>query len=86
MIFQTNPGPGWSKGDDLADPRKLPRAQARRRFPSVRCRAIGAKYKGLFLNGDNVVLSYTVGTAGVLEMPSSQKPARRHSSPAPSMS
>ena len=24
IYFQTNPGPGWSKGDDLEDPRKLP--------------------------------------------------------------
>ncbi len=24
IYFQTNPGPGWSKGDDLKDPRKLP--------------------------------------------------------------
>jgi len=24
IYFQTNPGPGWSKGDNLDDPRKLP--------------------------------------------------------------
>jgi hypothetical protein len=28
-----------------------------------------AKYRGLYLHGDNVILTYTVGTAGVMEMP-----------------
>ncbi|HEX8311047.1 MAG TPA: DUF6797 domain-containing protein [Chthoniobacteraceae bacterium] len=73
MIFQTNPGPGWSKGDDLADPRKLPVGTGAAKVPFGPLPSDWAKYKGLFLSGDNVVLTYTVGSAGVLEMPSSTK-------------
>ena len=32
-------------------------------------RALGALYKGLYVHGDKVVLSYTVGDMDVLEMP-----------------
>ncbi|MBI2807422.1 MAG: hypothetical protein HYX68_20765 [Planctomycetes bacterium] len=70
MLFATKPGPGWanpraanrapgvSRGWD--DPRKgkegpLPRDWVR--------------YKGLYVHGDKVVLSYTVGDMDVLEMP-----------------
>jgi hypothetical protein len=73
MVFQVNPGPGWSKGDDLNDPRKLPTGPGAAKVPFGPLPSDWAKYKGLFLNGDKVVLSYTVGSAGVLEMPSSQK-------------
>ena len=62
-VFSTRAGtPGWGKGAELADPRPgnarfgpLPREWA--------------KYKGLYTNGDKVVVSYTVGEAGVLETP-----------------
>ncbi len=59
-VFATTPGPGWAKGNDWADPRPdklgpLP--------------ADWAKYKGLYVNGDRVILSYTVGGTQVLESP-----------------
>ena len=59
-IFGTKPGPGWAKGDDLKDPRSEPYGP----LP-----ADWAKYKGLYRSGENVVFSYTVGDASVLEMP-----------------
>ncbi len=58
--FSTKPGPGWSSTTDFSDPRPsyggpLPRALAR--------------YRGLYLNGDNVVLSYTIAGRDILELP-----------------
>jgi len=58
--FGTKPGPGWAKGDSFADPR----ANAQGPLP-----ADWAKWKGLYLDGQTVVLSYTVGGAAVLESP-----------------
>ncbi len=62
--FATPAGPGWAKGDDFTDPRQggfgnLPKDWAH--------------YKGLYTNGDNVILSYTVGGADVLELPEAVK-------------
>ena len=48
----TRPGPGWAKGDDLKDPR------SERRGPLPKD---WAQYHGLYVNGDKVVLSYSVG-------------------------
>jgi hypothetical protein len=64
MLFSTKPGPGWAKNGKWDDPREgkegpLPRDWVR--------------YKGLYLHGDKVVLSYTVGDMNVLEMPSSMQ-------------
>lgn len=64
--FSTKPAPGWGKYTakfDHSDPRTggsgpLPRDWA--------------QYKGLYLNGNKVVFSYTVGDVAVLEMPSVQ--------------
>ena len=56
----TKVGPGWARGDDFKDPRP----DARGPLP-----ADWARYKGLYLDGDKVVLSYTVGGCPVLEMP-----------------
>src|SRR4051812_35845445 len=65
--FQTGVGPGWGKpgqkwasSQDYEDPRPdklgpLP--------------ADWTKFKGLYINGDHVVLSYTVADAKVLDMP-----------------
>ncbi len=69
MVFQTNPGPGWSKGTDFADPRKLPTGPGAAKVPFGPLPKEWAKYKGLYLSGDNVVLAYTVGGAMVMEMP-----------------
>ena len=33
LFFQTNPGPTWSKGDDLNDPRKLPSGPGSAKVP-----------------------------------------------------
>lgn len=60
QFFGTKAAPGWSKGDSFADPRSEPFGP----LPSE-----WAKWKGLYLNGDKVVLSYTVGGSAVLELP-----------------
>jgi len=59
-VFGTKPGPGWAQAGSYADPR--PNKQGP--LP-----ATWAKYRGLYLNGRKVVLSYTVGSVGVLESP-----------------
>ena len=58
--FATEAGPGWAKADSFTDPRSeklgpLPREHA--------------KYKGLYLHGQRVVLSYTAGRSSVLDSP-----------------
>src|SRR5262249_29961551 len=52
--------PGWAKGVDWKDPRPQPFGPLPRDW---------AHYRGLYVHGDKVILSYTVGTAEVLEMP-----------------
>jgi glucose/arabinose dehydrogenase len=69
MRFATKPGPGWGggdKGDDFTDPRKTSSVDHQRlgNLPKE-----WAHYKGLYRNGDQVVLNYTVGTCEVLETP-----------------
>jgi len=61
QLFGTSAGPGWSKGDSFADPRSEPFGPLPKNW---------AQYKGLYINGDKVVLSYTVGGSAVLELPS----------------
>src|SRR5688572_14283819 len=61
--FATPPVPGWAVGDRREDPRKpkdgpLP--------------ADWAKYKGLYLHGERVVLAYIVAGTAVLELPGLQ--------------
>ena len=63
-IFGTKPGPGWAKDGSFTDPR--PHQQGP--LP-----AGWAKYRGLYLHERNVVFSYSVGTAQVLEMPALEK-------------
>jgi hypothetical protein len=60
QLFGTGATPGWSKGDKLTDPRSEPFGPLPRDW---------AYYKGLYINGDKVVLSYTVGGSAVLELP-----------------
>lgn len=62
--FGAKAGPGWAKGDDWADPREktfgpLPHDWAR--------------YKGLYVNGEKIVLKYEVQGTTVLEMPALEK-------------
>lgn len=59
-LFGTQTGPGWAKDGKFEDPRENKQG----RLPTE-----WAKYRGLYLNGWNVVLKYTVGGADVLEMP-----------------
>jgi len=73
MLFQTNPGPGWSKGEDFNDPRKLPTGPGAATVPFGPLPREWAKYKGLYLHGEHVVFAYTVGTAAVLELPAMEK-------------
>jgi hypothetical protein len=73
MFFQINRGPGWSKGDSFADPRKLPTGPGAATIPFGPLPREWSKYRGLYLHGDKVVLTYTVGTAGVMEMPGTEK-------------
>ena len=75
--------PGWSKGDDFTDPRPLPKGprksevkQGEPFFAEVPFGPLPrtwAKYHGLYLNGDRVVFSYTVGQAALLESPDLEK-------------
>ena len=58
--FSTKNGPGWAHGRDFTDPRP----DARGPLPAER-----GHYKGLYLNGQNVIFSYAIGDASVLDMP-----------------
>lgn len=61
--FVTAVGPGWGYGDqrgEFIDPRDKPFG----RLPDT-----WAKYHGLYLDGDRVVISYSVGDTAVLESP-----------------
>ncbi len=73
MYFENNPGPGWSKGDDFKDPRKAPVGPGAATVPFGPIPREWAKYRGLYLSGDDVVFSYTVGDAHVLEHPALEK-------------
>ncbi|RYD62032.1 MAG: hypothetical protein EOP84_35015, partial [Verrucomicrobiaceae bacterium] len=75
MVFQTNVSPGWSKGGEFTDPRKVPTGPGAAKVPLGPLPKEWAKYRGLYLSGDNVVLAYTVNTAPVLELPGSEKVA-----------
>ncbi len=59
-VFGTKPGPGWAKAGILKDPRSSGQGP----LP-----ADWAKYRGLYLNGRDVIFSYTVGKSEVLELP-----------------
>ncbi len=63
IVFTTPAGPGWADGDgDFTDGR--PEFKGRKYGPLPREHA---KWKGIYLDGDTTVLSYTVGKASVLE-------------------
>ena len=61
--FSTPYLPGWSAGEIGDDPRDRHQGN----LP-----ADVAKYRGLYVNGDKVVLSYTVGKTAVLELPGAE--------------
>jgi glucose/arabinose dehydrogenase len=56
--------PGVSRGGSLADPRNDPGHPKLGPLPREH-----GHYRGLYVNGDRVVLSYTAGGGGVLELP-----------------
>jgi hypothetical protein len=58
--FSTPVGPGWAKGELLSDPRPKPGDGP---LP-----ADWAKFLGVYLHGEKVVLRYTVGAVPVLEL------------------
>jgi len=63
-VFRTKAVPGWAAGQDLKDPRSPAQGPLPKDF---------AHYQGLYVNGDNVVLSYKVGTTEILELPGYEK-------------
>ena len=65
--FSTAYAPGWSKGEIGEDPRDGHQGH----LP-----VDSAKWIGLYLHGENVVLRYTVGRAAVLEVPGYEKRER----------
>ncbi len=61
LLWENPVGPGWGKDDSFDDTRTVPFGPLPRDW---------AHWKGLYLHGNTVVLSYTVGTRMVLESPS----------------
>ncbi|MDB6172339.1 MAG: hypothetical protein JWL59_1650 [Chthoniobacteraceae bacterium] len=61
LQFSTNYFPGWAKGTALGEDT---RDRHQGHLP-----ADAAKWRGLYINGEKVILNYTVGAAQVLELP-----------------
>ena len=60
LVFTTKPVPGWSQDGTFTDPRSEP-------FGPLP--ADSARFRGLYRNGEQVILSYSVGAGQVLELP-----------------
>lgn len=58
--FETSKTPGWSLDGEFEDPRNWPYGP----IPKEQ-----AHYKGLYMHGEKVLFSYTVGKSQVLELP-----------------
>ena len=65
--------PGWSKGDDFKDPRPVPKGPGASTVPLGPLPKDWAKYRGLYRAGDDIIFSYSVGSAAVLESPGLEK-------------
>ena len=66
VVFETVPGPGWAdQAGKLDDPR------VRQQGPLPKD---WVHHSGLYVNGDQVVLRYTVGSTEVLETPGFEAP------------
>ena len=63
VTFSTPYLTGWSAGEIADDPREKHQGH----LPND-----VAKYRGLYVNGDKVILSYTVGKTAVLELPGAE--------------
>ena len=61
LLWENRVGPGWAKDGSFKDTRAVPFGPLPRDW---------AHWKGLYLHGNRVILSYTVGTRSVLETPS----------------
>ncbi len=61
LLWENRVGPGWAKDDSFEDIRSVSFGPLPRDW---------AHWKGLYLHGNRVILSYTVGTRSVLESPS----------------
>ena len=71
LYYETNPGPGWSADGSFVDNRLLPnggKGEAYAKVPLGPISPAEAKYRGLYLHGEQVIFAYTVGRASVLEM------------------
>jgi len=73
IYFENDPGPGWSKDGSFKDPRALPQGPGAATVPFGPLPKEWAKYRGLYRAGNDVIFSYTVGTAAVLELPALEK-------------
>jgi len=74
--YETNPGPGWSADGSFKDNRRLPnggKGDAYAKVPLGPISAAEAKYRGLYLHGEQVIFAYSVGSASVLERGAVQK-------------
>ena len=60
IFFSTKPEPGWARGEEIVDPRPLKAGPLPKDW---------ARFKGLYRNGNRVVLYYTVADAEVHETP-----------------
>jgi hypothetical protein len=79
IAFSTSVGPGWAKSGTFDAPRprytSRPGVDRRRNLPQHQGIADGplprdwAHYQGLYRNGEQVILAYTVGQVNVLDMP-----------------
>ena len=69
VVFRNAAIPGWSKAGSFADPRALPTGFGAGTVPYGPLPEEWAKYRGLYRHGEKVVVSYSVGGAGVLESP-----------------
>ena len=65
--FATSRGPGWGKDGIFTDPRP-PAPEDRRGKPVGPMPKDWAHWRGVYLHGNDTVLSYSVGAAGVLEL------------------
>jgi len=66
--FATPRGPGWAKDGNFADPRP-PAPEDPKGKPVGPMPKDWAHWRGVYLHGNDTVLSYSVGAAGVLELP-----------------
>jgi hypothetical protein len=82
--FSTKPAPGWTKEQERkpqTERENIVQSEIGMKFSDTKDARTGgsgplphdwAQYKGLYLNGNKVIFSYTIGDVSVLEMPGVQ--------------